>query len=136
MRALVVMQMKHSSHTLDSVEHHPTSPVTVETLPANLPDAVILKINGPLSIHNFFDFQDLSRKQTAPLLLIDLSEVPYIDSAAVGSLVGVHVSREHSGKKYAIIGANDRVQNIFRMTAVSQFLVTFPTVAEAEAALL
>lgn len=95
----------------------------------------ILRVTGPLTIHNFFEFQDLSRKQDAPLLLIDLSDVPYIDSAALGSLVGIHISRGGSQRKYAIVGANDRLQNLFKVSAVSQFLVSFPTVAEAESAL-
>ena len=117
------------------MEHHPTSSVEIETRTGASPDVTILKVTGPLTIHNFFDFQDLTRKQTAPVLLIDLSGVPYIDSAALGSLVGVHVSRENSGKRYAIIGANERLQSLFRMTLIDQFLVTFPTLAEAEPAL-
>jgi len=94
-----------------------------------------LKVSGPLTIHNFFEFQDLSRKQAAPVLLIELSGVPYIDSAALGSLVGIHVSRGNAGKKYALVGANERLQSVFRIAGVSQFLVTFPSVAEAESAL-
>jgi anti-anti-sigma regulatory factor len=53
----------------------------------------------------------------------------------LGSLIGVHVSRENAKKNYAIVGANERLQNLFNLTKVSQFLITFPTVAEAEAAL-
>lgn len=117
------------------MEHHPTSPVEIETLEGGSPDVAILKVTGPLTIHNFFAFHDLTRKQNAPVLLIDLSGVPYIDSAALGSLVGVHVSRENSGKRYAIVGANDRLQSLFRMTHIDQFLVTYRTVAEAEPAL-
>lgn len=118
------------------MEHHPTIAAHVETLQGRSPDAVILKVHGPLTIHNFFDFQDLSRQQRAPVLLIDLSGVAYIDSAALGSLVGIHVSRENAGKKYAITGANERLHNVFRVTAVSGFLVTYPNVEEAEAALV
>lgn len=117
------------------MEHHPTSPVHVETLRGDSPETVILKVDGPLTIHNFFEFQDLSRQQKAAVLLIDLSGVPYIDSAALGSLVGIHVSRGNAGKKYAIVGANERLQNVFRITGITGFLVTFPTVGEAEAAL-
>lgn len=130
------MRMKHGLHILDSVEHHPTNPVGVESLEGASPETVILKVTGPLTIHNFFEFQDLTRKQTARVLLIDLSGVPYIDSAALGCLVGVHVSRGSATKTYAIVGANERLQNLFRISAVSQFLVTFPTLAEAEATLV
>ena len=128
------MRMKHSSPTLDRMEHHPTSSVRVETLEGDSPETAILRVTGPLTIHNFFEFQDLARQQTAPVLVIDLTGVPYIDSAALGSLVGIHVSRENAGKKYAIAGANERLQNLFSLTGISGFLVTFPAVAAAEAA--
>jgi len=117
------------------VEHHSTNAVHVETLEGTSSETVILKVRGPLTIHNFFEFRDLCRHQTAPILLIDLSGVPYLDSAALGSLVGVHVSRENAGKKYAVVGANSRLQNLFGITKVSQFLITFPTLPEAEASL-
>lgn len=117
------------------MDNHPTSAVAIETLEGSSPGIAILKVTGPLTIHNFFDFQDLSRKQSAPVLLIDLSGVPYIDSAALGSLVAVHVSRGNAGKKYAIAGAQERLLALFRMTGLDGFLITYPTLAEAETAL-
>jgi anti-anti-sigma factor len=111
------------------------TPKNVEVLSGNIPECTIIRVHGPLLINNFFDFQTLTREQTQRLLLIDLTEVPYIDSAAIGSLVGVYVSREGSGKKYAIVGANERLRTSFHVTAVAKFLRTFPTIAEAEAAL-
>lgn len=112
------------------MEHHPT----VEVLQDQSLDTAILKVSGPLTIHNFFEFQDLTRKQPTRVLLIDLSDVPYMDSAALGSLVSVHVSRENSKKIYAVIGANERLQNLFNVTHIAQFLITYPTVADAQAA--
>ena len=117
------------------MEHHSTKPVAVQVLQGHSSDTAILRVSGSLTIHNFFEFQDLTRKTGARVLLIDLSDVPYIDSAALGSLIGVHVSRENANKNYAIVGANERLQNLFNLTKVSQFLITFPTVAEAEVAL-
>jgi anti-sigma B factor antagonist len=114
---------------------HPTTNAAVELLPGKSPETMILRLHGPLTIHNFFEFQDLTRKQNARVLLIDVTDVPYIDSAALGSLVGVHVSCENGKKRYAIIGPNDRLQKLFQVTSVSQFLITYPTVAEADAAL-
>jgi len=107
----------------------------VQTLPGNKSDVAVLKVSGPLSIHNFFEFQELSREQSSGILIVDLSDVPYIDSAALGCLVGIHVSREKNGRKYAIVGANDRLHKVFAMTGISQFLVNYPTMREAEAAL-
>ncbi|HEX4167149.1 MAG TPA: STAS domain-containing protein [Bryobacteraceae bacterium] len=118
------------------MEPHSTQDVNVESLAGSRDDIRIIKLRGPLMINNFFAFQDLARRQ--PLehtLLIDLADVPYIDSAALGSLIGIHVSCERAGRKYALVGANARLKNLFTISGVDQFLVTYPTIAEAESGL-
>lgn len=116
------------------MEHHPTQDVKIERLAGTREDIRILKVLGPLTIHNFFEFQDLTREQPAPrALLIDLEGVPYIDSAALGTLIGVHVSCDRAGRKYVLVNVTERVKALFAMTHVDQFLVTRETVAEGEA---
>jgi len=118
------------------VEHNPTQNLTIEVVPDPRPDVKILKLIGPLTIHNFFDFQEMTRQRPAPrILLVDLSEVPYIDSAALGSFVGLHVSCESGKRKYALIGANERLLTLFDLTHVKSFLHAYDSIAEAEAAL-
>jgi anti-sigma B factor antagonist len=118
------------------VEHHPTQAAKIE-LSAGTRDGIqIIRVHGPLTIHNFFDFQDLTRQQSeTPVLLIDFTEVPYLDSAALGSLVGIHVSRGKTGRKYALVNVNDRIQKMFAITGVEQFLVTYENADAAEKAL-
>ena len=118
------------------MEHHPTQDVTVEILVGSGGDIRIIKLRGPLTIHNFFDFQNLTREQLAPRdLIVDFTEVPYIDSAALGSLVGIHVSYGKAGRKYALVNVNERLEKVFAISGVDQFLVRYPAVADAEAAL-
>jgi len=113
----------------------PNDPVTITTFPGSKEGVHILKVNGPLTIYNFFAFQDFTRKDTSPVLIIDLGEVPYMDSAALGCLLGVHVSSEKNHRKYGVVNLPERLQTMFSMAGVSEYLVTFPTVADAEAAL-
>jgi len=90
------------------VEHNPTQNLLIQVVPDPRPDVKILKLSGPVTIHNFFDFQEMTRQRPAPrLLFVDLSEVPYIDSAALGSFVGLHVSCESGKRKYALVGATN-----------------------------
>jgi anti-sigma B factor antagonist len=118
------------------VEHHPTQEVTIETLAGTREDVRIIKLRGPLTIHNFFDFQSLTREQPAArYLVVDFAEVPYIDSAALGSLVGIHVSYGKAGRKYSLVNINERLERLFAMSGVDQFLVRHKTVADAEAGL-
>ncbi len=44
--------------------------------------------------------------------------MPYIDSAGIGCLVGAHVSRENSGRKLVLVGANERLQTSLKVTKV------------------
>jgi anti-anti-sigma factor len=117
------------------VEHHPTQEVTIETVAGSREDVRIIKLRGPLTIHNFFEFQSLAREQAARDLVIDFADVPYIDSAALGSLVGIHVSYGKASRKYALVNVNERLERLFAMSGVDQFLVRYQTVAAAEAAL-
>lgn len=95
----------------------------------------ILKVVGPLTIRNFFEFQDTARSSKAPLLIIDLGGVPFMDSAALGSVLGLHVSCEKNGRKYALVNVSARLETLFAVCGVKDVLVTFPTANEAMAEL-
>ncbi len=74
--------------------------------------ATILRIHGPLLLGNFFPVQTMVRADGADLLILDLSDMPYIDSAGIGCLVGAHISREGSGRKLVLVGVNERLDNL------------------------
>ncbi len=112
------------------------SPLQIETVASAHEGERILKINGPLIISNFFDFQQAAREDKSPLLIIDLAGVPYMDSAALGSILGIHVSCGRKQTKYALINVAPRIETMFNISGVRDTLVMFPTLAEAEAALL
>ncbi len=115
--------------------NQPTDPVKIEKLAGSREGVHILKVIGPLTIYNFFEFQDMTRKDSSPVLIIDLGNVPFMDSAALGSLLGVHVSCEKHNRKYAVVNLPDRLRTMFAMAGVKDYLVNYPTVADAEAAL-
>ncbi len=119
-----------------SVETSTAPTLTIEVLAGQGSDVKIIQLNGPLVITNFFEFQEIIRQKPLPrVLLIDLSAVPYMDSAALGSLVGLHVSCETHNRKYAIVGASDRLKTLFDVTQVRQLLVSYDSIAEAESKL-
>jgi anti-sigma B factor antagonist len=80
----------------------------------------ILRLHGPLLLGNFFGFQTTVRSDGAPVLILDVADVPYIDSAGIGCLVGAHVSREHAGRKMIVAGASERLINSLKVTKVDQ----------------
>ena len=95
----------------------------------------ILEVKGRLTIATLFGFQDATRKENAPELIIDMTGVPYIDSAGLGELVATYVRAQKASRKLAFAGMNARVMAVIEMSHLSQFLHNYPTVKDAEAAL-
>ena len=90
----------------------------------------VLSVRGPLTIASLFSFQDAWRGEVSPELIFDLTEVPYADSAAIGSIVNAYVSRQDSGHKM-VVAAGDRVQKAMQITKVATLFPVFFTVGEA-----
>ena len=88
------------------------------------PGERILQLSGPLLLNNFFPFQKLVREDQSPSLVIDMTNVPYIDSAGIGALVGVHVNRQKVGRTLLLVGVTDRVRTALQITKV-EALFTF-----------
>jgi anti-anti-sigma factor len=95
----------------------------------------ILKLTGPFTLSSLFEFQDAIRTNRPPITIIDLADVEYMDSAALGSLMTLHVSCHQHGRHYALVGASDRLQTVFRVSGVGSILASYPTLADAEASL-
>ncbi len=93
----------------------------------------VMRLEGALTLQNLFQFQAAWRAEEAATLIFDLSSVPYIDSAAIGSLVNAHVSRQKTGKRIAVAGVVPRVKETLRITHVDNVLPLFESVAAAEA---
>jgi anti-sigma B factor antagonist len=95
----------------------------------------ILKLSGPFTISTVFDFQDAMRANHPPITIVDLTDVPYMDSAALGSLMGLHVSCQQHKRRYALVGASERLQTVFRVSGVDSIVIHYSSLAEAETAL-
>ena len=106
---------------------------TIESKPGGAPGVRILKLTGPFLLGEVFDFQKKVREDPAPLTIIDLSGVPYMDSAALGSLLGFHVSCQREHRSYGLVGVSDRIRTLFRVAGVESFLSIYGSQAEAEA---
>ena len=94
----------------------------------------ILQLNGPLTITTLFGFRDAIRaEKTAKTIILDFSQVPYVDSAGVGAIVNAHVSCLNSGRRLVLAAVQDRIKTLMKVTRVEEVLKIFPTVQEAQA---
>ena len=107
-------------------------PLTIEDFVRN--EQRILCLKGPLTISNLFDFQARVRANNLPALIVDLTGVPYIDSAGIGALVGAYVSQQRSGRSLALVGVGERLHNALKITQVESLFQLFDSLPAAEAA--
>ncbi|HEV2350575.1 MAG TPA: STAS domain-containing protein [Terriglobia bacterium] len=92
----------------------------------------ILKLVGPLTITTMFDFRDTFRAETsAQSVILDMTDVPYVDSAGMGSIVNAHVSCANHGRRLALVGVADRIMTMLKVTRVDSVLAIYPTLDEA-----
>jgi anti-sigma B factor antagonist len=90
----------------------------------------VLRLDGPLTLTNIFQFQSLVRADRSRSLIVDLTNVPYVDSAGIGSLVGAQVSRQND-RTLTLVGISPRVREALRVTRVEQFFRMASSVDEA-----
>ena len=107
-------------------------PLVIEDVPGVQSGERILRLNGPLVITNLFDFQAKVRADQSKRLIIDFTNVPYVDSAGIGALVGAYVTHQKAGCSLALVGVNERVFNALKVTHVENFFRFFDTLEAAQ----
>jgi len=95
----------------------------------------IIRLDGPLTLRGLVEFQSIIRDGEEPITIVNLTRVPFMDSAGLGALMGVHTSCQKLGRKYAVVGASDRVRVLFGVAGIEKILVTYDTVEDAKKAL-
>ena len=112
----------------------PQEPLAIEDIGGPQNGERILRLKGPILINNLFDFQTRVRTNKAEKLILDLTDVSYVDSAGIGALVGAYVTHHKDGRSLALVGVNDRLRHALQVTHVEHFFRFFPSVGDAQAA--
>jgi len=116
------------------------TPFSIEQKEGKAPSTIILRLSGPftardmygwltpLDLQNMLDFQSTPSKQPPVVNIVDLTDVPYMDSAGLG------IIERCQGKGIRMIAANvnPRVLELFRMTKVDTIIPMATTVDEAD----
>jgi len=98
----------------------PSEPLEIERLFADMGGRGVLCLKGPLTAENLPSFQSAILRENVPTMILDFSEVPYIDSAGLGSLVSVYVSRKKMGQRLALTGVNPGVNDDIGIDYISK----------------
>jgi anti-sigma B factor antagonist len=95
----------------------------------------VLKLTGPLTLRTLFEFQEAAQQSPEPKTIIDLTGVPYVDSAGLGAVLSYHAACVRTGRRYAIVGVAPRVYAMLKVSRVDQLMHIFASMGEAEEAL-
>jgi len=83
-----------------------------------------VRCSGRITMENANQLRDAARQLIAEnkRLVIDLSDVSYLDSSGLGMIVGVYISAKKAGCQLKLINFSPRVKEIFTLTRLDEAL--------------
>jgi anti-anti-sigma factor len=120
-------------------------PFTIERTTGKSPSTVIIRMCGPFTardmygkltpdeLQKVFDLTPMESGAPVELNILDLTEVPYVDSMGLGMIVAHHVRCHHRGIGMVAAGVGARVLQLLKLTRVDRVFPMATTVEEAEA---
>lgn len=94
----------------------------------------IVRLKGPLTLSTLFHLQDHLREIPDVDTVIDVSEVPYIDSAGLGTILSRWSHTQRKGHKFALTGVSPRIAVLLEITKVNTMIPMFTTAEDADLA--
>ena len=100
----------------------------------------LIRLNGRLDARSSSDvketLQELLSEQKQRKIIVDLQDVPFIDSSGLAALVsGLRLARENEGD-IVLSGAQSQAQIVFRLTMLDRIFAIHPTVEDAKQSLM
>ena len=98
------------------------------------PEATIVAVGGELDVESApqFDEHLTAVIQGAPaLLVVDLSDVDFLDSTGLGVLIKAYARQRDLGAGFAVVAAADRITKVFRITGMDTALSVHPDLESA-----
>lgn len=99
----------------------------------------VVQLSGEIDLRSSPELRDLltgHAEQKRPALLLDLSEVEYIDSSGLATMVE-YVQRSLTfGGRFGVSGLSDRLRTIFDIARLGEVFPIFTSLDEARSALV
>lgn len=121
-----------------------SSKFTIERNEGKTPGTVIFRLTGPFTardmhaslspsaLRNTFEPEEEGGQDA--LHILDLTEVPYMDSAGLGMIVSHYVRCRGRGVRLVAAGVSSRVVQLLELTIVDKLFPRFDSVEEADRA--
>ena len=91
-------------------------------------DIRVIRLAGKLSLETVHNFISAMRSEAASLLVLDMSSVHFLDSAGVGALVALFVSRRNSDKKLALAALAEQGIAVLQVSGLIDLLPLYTSV--------
>jgi anti-sigma B factor antagonist len=91
------------------------------------PGLKVVVLTGGLTIETVAHFNQSLRDEPAPILLLNLATLDWLDSAGVGALVQLMVRREKAQNSFAIAELSSRNQAVLQVSQLLRLFSVFPT---------
>lgn len=94
-------------------------------------DRLLARLKGNLSLETVHNFIETMRAEQVRHLILEMSEVSFMDSAGVGALASLFVTRRNAGKTLALAGMKQNVVAVLQVAGLVKLLPIYSTAEEA-----
>ncbi|MGN6607483.1 MAG: STAS domain-containing protein [Jatrophihabitans sp.] len=98
--------------------------------------ASVLSVRGEVDVYSAPTLRDNLTElleSGAEAVVVDLTEVAFLDSTGLGALIGARTEAENSGGRLALVCTNDRILKLFTITGLDSVFSIYEGVDEAVA---
>lgn len=90
-------------------------------------DRLYLRLSGEITFDVVADLrgkvEEVLRNQDFSVLAVDLTEVPFMDSTGIGTLVALNGKVYGAGKRFALLRPGDRVKKTLALVKLLDFFI-------------
>jgi anti-sigma B factor antagonist len=85
------------------------------------PEETLVRCTGRIVSSSVSTLQDTVREliPTSKRVVLDLTDVSYLDSSGLGALVGLYISARRHNCEFKLIHLNQRLKELFRLTKLA-----------------
>jgi len=98
--------------------------------------ARLIRLSGQLTLQTLFDFQQIARQELAKPIVVDLTDVSYMDSGGLGSILGIFASCQRTRRGFALAVVPERIRTLIDVSRLDGVLPCFESLEAAESAVM
>jgi len=102
--------------------------------PRQIGDVVVLDLKGEIDLYNTPELKQAIDEHISKgkrKIIINMSDVSYIDSSGIGALVSAASNLKKYGGELKLVGLYGSVRKVFELTKLTSFFSIYRDVAEA-----